>query len=85
MVLAGGSEDKPEVAARGEHAGIAVNLRTGKPSGGEIAAAVDRVLRPGEGFRRRVMEVRAENEAMRTMDLIERTVLELAGGECGCA
>ncbi|KAG6097277.1 hypothetical protein E4U30_000801 [Claviceps sp. LM220 group G6] len=80
MVLAGGTEDKPEVAARAEHAGIAVNLRTGKPEEEHIAQAVNLVLRHGR-FKRRVMEVRQENEAMKTIDLIEGTILEMAEAE----
>ncbi|KAK0713270.1 hypothetical protein B0T26DRAFT_649293 [Lasiosphaeria miniovina] len=44
MVAAGLTEDKCEVAARAEWAGVAVNLRTGRPSAAAVAAAVDRVL-----------------------------------------
>ncbi|KAG5944898.1 hypothetical protein E4U59_006651 [Claviceps monticola] len=77
MVLAGGTEDKPEVAARAEHAGIAFNLRTEKPEVEHIEQAVKLVLRHGR-FKRRVLEVRQENEAMKTMDMIEGAILHMA-------
>jgi MGT family glycosyltransferase len=44
LVVAGNTEDKPEVAARVEHFGAGVNLRTGVPSAGEVRRAVRSVL-----------------------------------------
>jgi UDP:flavonoid glycosyltransferase YjiC (YdhE family) len=46
MVVAGDSEDKPEVAARVAWSDVGLNLRTGAPT----ATAVRRVL-GGAGFR----------------------------------
>jgi UDP:flavonoid glycosyltransferase YjiC (YdhE family) len=43
-VVAGNTEDKPDVAARVEHFGAGVNLRTGEPSAGEVRRAVRTVL-----------------------------------------
>ena len=44
LVVAGDSEDKPEVAARVHWSGVGVNLRTGRPSPAMVAHAVRRVL-----------------------------------------
>ena len=44
LVVAGDTEDKPEVAARVVHAGVGVDLRTGTPTPAAIAAGVQRVL-----------------------------------------
>jgi len=44
VVVAGGSEDKPEVAARVAWSGAGVDLRTGTPDRDGIARAVDAVL-----------------------------------------
>jgi UDP:flavonoid glycosyltransferase YjiC (YdhE family) len=44
LVVAGNTEDKPEVAARVEWFGVGVNLRTGTPTAGEVRHAVRRVL-----------------------------------------
>jgi MGT family glycosyltransferase len=50
LVVAGNTEDKPEVAARAEHFGVGVNLRTGTPTAGELRHAVRQVLE-GDGYR----------------------------------
>jgi MGT family glycosyltransferase len=44
LVVAGDSEDKPEVAARVQWSGAGVNLHTGRPSPAMVARAVRRVL-----------------------------------------
>ncbi len=44
LVIGGGDLDKPEVAARVAWSGAGVNLRTGTPTAGAIARAVDGVL-----------------------------------------
>jgi MGT family glycosyltransferase len=44
LVVAGNTEDKPDVAARVEHFSAGVNLRTGLPSAGEVRRAVRAVL-----------------------------------------
>jgi UDP:flavonoid glycosyltransferase YjiC (YdhE family) len=44
LVVAGGTEDKPEVAARVEHFGAGVNLRTGTPTASAVWRAVREVL-----------------------------------------
>ncbi|CAN3129961.1 glycosyltransferase [Mycobacterium sp. smrl_JER01] len=44
LVVAGMTEDKPEVAARVEHFGVGVNLRTGTPTPAQVRHAVRTVL-----------------------------------------
>ena len=44
LVVAGDSEDKPEVAARVRWSGAGIDLRTGKPHPGTIARSVRQVL-----------------------------------------
>ncbi len=44
LVVAGQTEDKPEVAARVEYFGAGVNLRTGTPTPSEVRRAVREVL-----------------------------------------
>ncbi|KAM5348582.1 hypothetical protein ACJ41O_008406 [Fusarium nematophilum] len=76
LVLAGESEDKPEIAMRGQWSGVAVNLQTGRPSASQVRAGVERVL-GDESFKKRVDEVRLENEAMRVFDVVEREILTI--------
>jgi MGT family glycosyltransferase len=45
LIVAGATEDKPEVAGRVAWAGAGLNLRTGSPSAGRVRRAVRRVLR----------------------------------------
>ncbi|KAG9257206.1 uncharacterized protein F5Z01DRAFT_457401 [Emericellopsis atlantica] len=77
MVFAGDTEDKPEVGLRGEWAGVGINLKTGQPSPEQIGEAVDRIL-ADDSYKRRVMDVKAENEAMDAMDEVEKVILEQA-------
>lgn len=50
LVVAGQTEDKPEVAARVQHFGVGVDLRTGTPTPAQVRRAVQTVLRD-PGFR----------------------------------
>src|SRR5215207_6116261 len=47
LVVAGNTEDKPEVAARVAWTGAGINLRTGTPTQGAVRAAVREVLNNG--------------------------------------
>ncbi|KAM0246430.1 hypothetical protein ACHAP5_004744 [Fusarium lateritium] len=76
LVLAGETEDKPEIAMRGEWSGVAVNLRTGRPTPELVRAGVERVLED-DGFMKRVLEIKAENEAMKYFDFIENQILSI--------
>lgn len=57
LVVAGDTEDKPEVAARVAWSGAGINLRTGTPTPGALRHAVREVLdRPGYLERARTLE-----------------------------
>jgi UDP:flavonoid glycosyltransferase YjiC (YdhE family) len=79
MILAGESEDKPEVSKRGAHAGIAINMETGHPTSEQLSEAIDRLLTE-DSFKKRVLEVQKDNEEMRAMDTVERELIEYAKG-----
>lgn len=75
LVVAGVTEDKPEVAARIARAGVGVNLRTGKPKPAAIRAAVRRLLETSEirsNAQRMAALYRAQDAAGNSADLIER-------------
>ncbi|GKU04785.1 udp-glucuronosyl udp-glucosyltransferase [Fusarium langsethiae] len=76
LVLAGESEDKPEIAMRGDWSGVAVNLRTGQPTPELVREGVERVL-SDDNFKKRVDEIKAENEAMNVHDFIEEQILSI--------
>ncbi|WP_245791715.1 glycosyltransferase [Actinacidiphila rubida] len=59
LVVAGETEDKPEVAARVTWSGTGVDLRTARPEEAALRAAVDRVTSE-ESFRERAEAVRNE-------------------------
>ena len=52
LVVAGNTEDKPEVAARVAWTGAGIDLRTGTPTAGAVRAAVREVLNDGRYLRR---------------------------------
>jgi UDP:flavonoid glycosyltransferase YjiC (YdhE family) len=76
-VLGGENADKPEVAMRGEHVGVSVNLKTGHPTVEQLRAGIDKVL-ADPSYKKRAVELRAENEAMDSLTRIEETVLEVS-------
>src|SRR5882762_4653706 len=57
LVVAGGSEEKPEIAARVAWAGAGINLGTGRPSASQISQAVRAVLTQPH-YRQRAQELR---------------------------
>jgi UDP:flavonoid glycosyltransferase YjiC (YdhE family) len=59
LVVAGDSEDKPEVAARVQWSGTGINLHTGRPSRAMVARAVRRVL-SRQSYRVRARALQAE-------------------------
>lgn len=77
LVVAGGSEEKPEIAARVAWCGAGVDLRTGRPSPKKIRAAVAR-LRTGPKYAARVRELAKEmagyDAATRGAELVEELV-----------
>jgi MGT family glycosyltransferase len=70
MVVAGDTEDKPEVAARVAWSGTGVNLRTGTPSPDALRTAVQRVL-DDPSYRERAGRMAAEAAGYDTLALIE--------------
>jgi UDP:flavonoid glycosyltransferase YjiC (YdhE family) len=80
MVIAGAGEDKPEVAARAEWAGMAVNLRTGTPSPEQVREAVDRILGDPK-YERRCHELGNEAKTYNTFDIVQKTIEDLAAGK----
>ena len=76
LVVAGDSEDKPEVAARVQWSGAGVNLHTGRPSPAMVGRAVRRVL-ARDSYRRRAQELQAEITAADPLDTISTALMEL--------
>lgn len=56
IVIAGDSEDKVETSTRVQHAGVGINLRTGRPTPAAVGRAVQTVLDDG-AYARRAHEV----------------------------
>ena len=77
MIMAGITEDKPEVANRGEYAGIGINLRAADPGPERIREAAEEILADGK-YLANVRRIRDENAAMKAMDSVEKAVLEVA-------
>jgi UDP:flavonoid glycosyltransferase YjiC (YdhE family) len=76
LVVAGDSEDKPEVAARVRWSGAGIDLHTGRPSKAMVARAVRRVLaRPA--YRGRARALRAEIAASDPLGAISAGLEEL--------
>ncbi len=76
LVVAGDSEDKPEVAARVQWSGTGVNLHTGRPSPAMVARAVRRVL-DQPSYRERAGALRAEIAASDPLGAISATLRDL--------
>ncbi|HEY5821694.1 MAG TPA: nucleotide disphospho-sugar-binding domain-containing protein [Propionibacteriaceae bacterium] len=76
IVVAGSTEDKPEVAARVAWSGSGINLRTGKPSPGRLRTAVLTALRDPRyrlAAQRLQREIAAQGDPLATiMTTLER-------------
>ncbi|MCZ8513168.1 glycosyltransferase [Paenibacillus filicis] len=59
LIVAGKTEDKPEVCARVEWAGIGINLKTDRPTEQQISSAVDTLL-SSPRFKQRITELQQE-------------------------
>lgn len=66
-------EDKAEVSARGEHAGIALNLRSDTPTPAQVRAAVDTILFD-DRIHSRAGEIRRESEGMDSLLHLEQII-----------
>jgi UDP:flavonoid glycosyltransferase YjiC (YdhE family) len=89
LVVAGDSEDKPEVAARVQWSGCGVNLHTGHPSPAMVARAVRRVL-GRRTYRARAHGLQSQIAASDPLRDISAALLELceardAGAGAGAA
>lgn len=78
LVVAGATEDKPEIAARVQWAGYGIDLRTGAPTPEQVLGAVRRVL-ADDALRHRIDIIRDRmNELPDPVDVIWTTLAELA-------
>ncbi|KAK1994960.1 UDP-Glycosyltransferase/glycogen phosphorylase [Colletotrichum falcatum] len=77
MVLGGDTEDKPEVAMRGQWAGVAYNLKTGSPTPQQVADGVQELL-ANDRYKNRVMEIKKESDDLRALDVVEKQIWEFA-------
>ncbi|RFU29035.1 hypothetical protein B7463_g7329, partial [Scytalidium lignicola] len=77
LVMGGTTEDKPEVNARAEWAGVSINLKTDNPSVEQIEKAVDEILQNSK-YKQRMGELKTEFESYDGIGIIEETILELA-------
>jgi UDP:flavonoid glycosyltransferase YjiC (YdhE family) len=80
LVIGGASEDKPEVAARAEWAGVGVNLKTGTPTAEAIREAVDKVL-GDEKYKKRALELQAEMSGFDPIGEVAKAIDELGNSK----
>ncbi|MHB8218951.1 MAG: glycosyltransferase [Acidimicrobiales bacterium] len=73
LVVAGDSEDKPEVAARVAWSGTGVDLRSGRPAPARIAAAVRQVL-ADPSFAERARTMQEEMGAHRPLEELDEVL-----------
>jgi UDP:flavonoid glycosyltransferase YjiC (YdhE family) len=79
LVVAGDSEEKPEIAARVAWAGAGINLGTGRPSAAQIGEAVRTVLTKPH-YRQCAQALRAEFARHNAREGIAELVEDLAAG-----
>jgi UDP:flavonoid glycosyltransferase YjiC (YdhE family) len=77
LVVAGDSEEKPEIAARVAWAGAGINLRTGRPSAMQLREAVRTVITNPQ-YRQRAQTLRAAFARHNALDEIAELVEGLA-------
>jgi len=76
LIVAGDTEDKPEVAGRVAATGVGINLRTGTPTAPALAAAVEAILR-NPTYRQRARTLAAEYASHDTHALIHAELTDL--------
>ncbi|WP_156616758.1 glycosyltransferase [Mycobacterium sp. 852014-52144_SCH5372336] len=84
LIVAGGSADKPEVAARVGYARAGINLGTSRPGRAEIVGALDAVLGTGAyraTARRLSREIRGENAFDRIAEALAGLAVPQRPGE----
>ncbi|KAF8915056.1 putative UDP-glucuronosyltransferase 2A3 [Mucidula mucida] len=77
VVVGGTTQDKPEVAARAEWAGVGVNLKTDTPSPEQVRTAVREVLDHPK-YTARAVEIEKEMQTYDPIQIIADSVDELA-------
>jgi UDP:flavonoid glycosyltransferase YjiC (YdhE family) len=77
MVLAGETEEKPEVIMRAVYAGFGYSLKTQSPTAEMVKGGVEVVLADPR-YKRRAVELREENMAMGALGRIRDKILELS-------
>ncbi len=81
LVVAGATEDKPEIAARVAWTGVGINLATKRPTAEDVGHAVRRLL-ADEQYRRRAVQVQRDGEALggaaTAADLLEQMAITKA-------
>ena len=75
LLVAGDSEEKPEIAARIAHAGVGINLATSQPDARLIAAAACEIL-GNQAYRARVGAVARELGIIDAVGVIEAVLAE---------
>ena len=75
MVLAGETEEKPEVIMRAVYAGFGYSLKTQSPTAEMVKDGVEVVLADPR-YKRRAVELQEENTAMEAMERIRDKILE---------
>jgi UDP:flavonoid glycosyltransferase YjiC (YdhE family) len=78
LVVAGISEEKPEVAARAEWAGLGFNLKTGTPTVEALLSAVKEVIENPK-YKKRALELEAEMATYDPVGVFAQTIDELGG------
>jgi UDP:flavonoid glycosyltransferase YjiC (YdhE family) len=79
LVVAGTTEDKTEIAARAEWAGVAVNLRTENPAPEAVLAAVEEVISNSK-YKERALVLEKEMATFDPMEIVVKHIEELAAG-----
>ncbi|KAM0234047.1 hypothetical protein ACHAP5_010225 [Fusarium lateritium] len=79
LVVAGDSEDKPEMCAIIEWAGVAVNLRTGNPTKEALRAGVDQVLSDAK-YTKGARRIQADMDASDPVGAITENINEVLAG-----
>jgi UDP:flavonoid glycosyltransferase YjiC (YdhE family) len=77
LVIAGVTEDKAEIAARAEWAGVAVNLKTSTPTPEAVLEAVEEVI-SNPKYKERSLVLEAEMATFDPMEIIVKNIEELA-------
>ena len=79
LVVAGVTEDKLEVGARAEWAGVAINLKTGSPTKEMIAESVKTIM-DDKKYKKRALELEREMKSYDPMGILIGTIEELGSG-----